>query len=131
MRIKPIPHFDGYYIREDGVVISTKGQGSKTINNKPRALKGREANNGYLRVYMRDSRDNKRKDRFIHRLVAQAFIPNPENKKVVNHKDSNRKNNHVSNLEWVTHKENNKDTMKKGHVVRCSETGRFKSGLME
>ena len=42
----------------------------------------------------------------VHRVVAQAFIINKDNKPFVNHKDLNKENNHVSNLEWVTHSEN-------------------------
>jgi hypothetical protein len=53
----------------------------------------------------------------VHRLVAIAFIPNPENKREVNHKDFNPSNNHVDNLEWATHKEN---------IVYSAKAGRFR-----
>lgn len=56
----------------------------------------------------------------VHRLVALAFIPNPLNKPEVNHKDRNRSNNHVENLEWVTQSENVADAYKKGVLPRAT-----------
>lgn len=61
---------------------------------------------GYRRVAL--SNENKRKIYPVHVLVAKAFIPNPENKPFVNHKDGNKRNNDVSNLEWCTRAENQK-----------------------
>jgi hypothetical protein len=51
-------------------------------------------------------KDGKRSNPLIHRLVAAAFIPNPDNKPYINHKDGHKLNNKLENLEWCTHKEN-------------------------
>ena len=60
---------------------------------------------GYLRVDLYD-KQGKRKHFKVHRLVANAFIPNPEHKPQVNHKDGNNQNNSITNLEWATNREN-------------------------
>lgn len=59
---------------------------------------------GYERIALRIN--GKRKYTTVHRLVAESFIPNPKNKSQVNHIDENKANNHISNLEWNTAKEN-------------------------
>lgn len=62
------------------------------------------SNGGYYCVGLR--KDGQTKMKYIHRLVAEAFIPNPGNKPEVNHIDHNNHNNRADNLEWVTHTEN-------------------------
>ena len=124
----PIKDFEGYYITEEGKVFSDLIKGNKFRGRQDyrHEVKGRPGKNGYIRVYMRNSVTNKRVDRYVHRLVAEHFIPNPENKKVVNHKDTNRSNNHVSNLEWVTYKENLEHALVYGNLRRCQKTGKMK-----
>lgn len=74
---------------------------------------------GYMKVTL--SKNSKKKCFRVHRLVALAFIPNPHNYSDVNHKDKNRQNNHVDNLEWLPHDEHLQQN--KGKKVRCIETG--------
>ena len=70
---------------------------------KERLLKSNQYTNGYLCVMLCN---NTRKHYSIHRLVADAFIHNPDNLPCVNHKDENKHNNHVDNLEWCTYEYN-------------------------
>jgi len=71
--------------------------------------------NGYFVIGLTKNRN--RNQFKVHRIVAEAFIPNPENKPCVNHIDNNRSNNHVENLEWCTHKENTQHALKQGRMV--------------
>lgn len=57
----------------------------------------------------------------VHRLIALAFVPNPDNLPEVNHKDCNRENFAIENLEWTTHADNVKYSADKGHYVHCGE----------
>ena len=77
---------------------------SGTYIQKEKLLKLSNTSTGYKKVEL--YKDKKRKSFKVHRLVAQAFIPNPENKREVNHIDGNKHNNKVNNLEWVTSSEN-------------------------
>lgn len=70
-------------------------------HTKEKILKPGKNGLGYQLVVLR--KDNKNYQMYVHRLVAQAFIPNPDNLPEVNHKDENKCNNSVDNLEWCTH----------------------------
>jgi hypothetical protein len=83
-------------------------------------LKPRKSS-GYLIVCL--SVNNKKNQQLVHRLVAQTFIDNPDNKKTVNHIDGNKMNNSVSNLEWSTQSENSKHAFKNGLNKGYDKTG--------
>lgn len=92
------------------LMISSRGRVKRLVspNNKEEYIQDTffVDKDGYYKINIRKKEKERYLQASVHRLVAEAFIPNPENKLCVNHKDSNRKNNNVENLEWVTHKEN-------------------------
>ena len=128
---KAIKDYEGLYVVSDigkvkGLHRSVVHMGRK-ITIKEKILHNRVNNFGYKEVRL--SKDGKTTTKFIHILKAQAFIPNPEGKKEVNHKDGNKVNNHISNLEWVTHAENIKHAyssglIKKGKSIIDTFTGK-------
>ena len=94
---KDIPGYDGKY--------QVTSWGRIYCVDSEKYLRQEEHAKGYLRVDLY-GKDGKRKHHKVHRLVAKAFIPNPDDKPQVNHKDGNKQNNSFTNLEWVTDEEN-------------------------
>lgn len=115
---KPIPDYEDYHVSNFGRVKSFKYKSPRII--KPAFDKG-----GYLQVSL--SKKDKPKVFRINRLVALAFIPNPEEKPEVNHIDGHPLNNHVSNLEWVTPSENQQHAVKLG-LIKSGENN-YQAGL--
>lgn len=142
---KDIENYEGYYqISNLGRVRSldriVKRSNGRVENRKGKLMSTRVSNsnkaknkNASDRENITLNKDGQIKHHLIHRLVAQAFIPNPENKKTVNHIDGNSLNNIVTNLEWATHSENVQHAYDNGlypNVIRAMiainiETGEF------
>lgn len=100
---KGVPNFDGYEVSDKGRVRSFRRR-SYQNNGKGHILKPVISNKGYEQVSL--YKDKKQYQKSIHRLVAESFIPNPENKRTVNHKNCVKTDNQASNLEWATSSEN-------------------------
>lgn len=96
-----------YFVSNRGKIYSFRKKKNYT---QIKELKIKKVRDGYL--YFRVTKNYKQKLLSAHRTVAKLFIPNPEKKPQVNHVDLNKHNNCVSNLEWVTPKENLKHALK-------------------
>lgn len=109
---KDIPGYDEYYqasnfgrIRsKDRIIKRTRNLKKHEYYREGRTLKPHVEGSGYWQVLI--IFPGFRKHMKVHRLAAFAWLPNPLNKKCINHKDGNKANNCISNLEWVTHGEN-------------------------
>ena len=110
---KVIKDFPRYMISSYGRVFSTK---------RNKILKPYNSH-GYCVVDLGERRDNRRAS-YVHRLVADAFISNPDNKEEVNHINSVRHDNRVENLEWVTPSENVKHAWKYGNARVTEKMGK-------
>jgi hypothetical protein len=106
-----------YEVSKEGVV--------RNITTKI-IIKGGISTSGYKMVSLHIN--GKRVNKQVHRLVALAFIDNPEDKSQVNHKDSDKLNNHINNLEWVTPKENMKHYYENGGTKNNNQTYKGKFG---
>lgn len=99
-----------YIISEDGKVWGAR---------KDRILKPLIKPQGYRAVFLTHDRGNTRWH-YIHRLVAVAYIPNPDNLPIVRHLDNDTSNNHKDNLAWSTHKENTLQSIREGRFNKRS-----------
>lgn len=104
--MKEHPKHQGILVTKTGEVFSCRVPGSNQHQtlidySNPKKLSLVYHKSGYVRVSV-----GKKTKGLVHRLVAETFIPNPDNKPMVNHIDGDKTNNHISNLEWVTNAEN-------------------------
>lgn len=104
---RPVCGYDGIYEVSDCGQVRSLGRNRRGKLGAPTRVSARILKQGggrYSMVLL--CRDGERRAHSVHRLVAEAFIPRDETRLEVNHRDGDKRNNHVSNLEWVTRSEN-------------------------
>lgn len=121
---KDVRGYEGYYIVSDtgevrGVDRAIVRNDDVVLHRRARKIQPRQNKDGYLTVKL--NRDGASRVMFVHRLVAAAFIRDPQEGEEVNHIDCNRANNCVSNLEWVSHVENIRYSKSIGSHISCTD----------
>lgn len=121
---KEIKGYEGLYeVSDFGRVkslakdVKTKGNGIQHRPERIINLKVEHQRDNRVSVIL--SKDGKKKKFYVSRLMAEAFLPNPENKKEVDHIDGNPQNNSLSNLRWVTSTENNNNPVRIARLKEC------------
>lgn len=104
------------------IEVSNEGRVRSLLTGTPRILKTQPDKKGYHRIRVTIERE--RMSYKVHREVAKAFISNPDNLPQVNHKDGNKDNNAVANLEWVTNMDNAQHAIKNGLWENVFEASR-------
>jgi hypothetical protein len=123
---KPVVGYEGLYeVSSEGRVkrvarVQPWGKSTRRVDEK--IIKSCNYNGDYKALHL--SKDGKKSNKKVYRLVAEAFIPNPENRQTVNHKNGIHYDDRVDNLEWATFKENNDHKI---HVLKRPgpNTGKF------
>lgn len=115
--MKLIPNFENYAISLDGRVIN---------NTTKKVKKPTDNHSGKGYLYVDLYKDGKRHRKYVHRLVAEAYIPNPNNLPFVNHIDGNPKNNNYKNLEWCSARQNVEHAAKILKVMKQYKTANDK-----
>jgi hypothetical protein len=140
--VKEVEEFPGYYVSTSGRVWSSPRRGSGGRWLKPQKAKRKD---GSYYLFVSLYKNGMKKGKLVHRLVAETFISNFQNKPEVNHLDGNKLNNDWSNLQWVTKAENEKHAWDNGlnettrkaasrthsKRVKCIETGKVYSSAEE
>ena len=120
LSIKQHPEYSDYWVTSNGLIYSEKnGKHGKSDTLKERKLNKNE--HGYNVIKL--SNNNKSYNCKVHRLVAETFIPNPNNLPHINHIDEDKTNNNIDNLEWCNHQQNIEHSVSKYYTIQHIESG--------